>query len=169
MIEAARAPILYFGGGIAIARAERALRDFAARTGIPSVATLKGLGGLPTDAPDFLGMLGMHGTRAANIAIDECDLLICVGARFDDRATGKLDTFAPDARVIHIDGDPAEIGKLRRARGRHRRRSDRDPRRADRAARRHRAAGRRAAPTEAAQWARALRRARAPASTRRLC
>ena len=60
-------------------------------------------------------MLGMHGTRAANIAVDECDLLICVGARFDDRATGKLDTFAPSARkVIHIDGDPAEIGKLRR-------------------------------------------------------
>jgi acetolactate synthase-1/2/3 large subunit len=114
LIEQARAPILYFGGGIAIGRAERALRDFAARTGIPSVATLKGLGGLPTDAPNFLGMLGMHGTRAANTAIDECDLLICVGARFDDRATGKLDTFAPNARIIHIDGDPAEIGKLRR-------------------------------------------------------
>jgi acetolactate synthase-1/2/3 large subunit len=90
------------------------MRDFAARTGMPSVATRKGLGGLPTDAPNFLGMLGMHGTRAANTAIDECDLLICVGARFDDRATGKLDTFAPNARIIHIDGDPAEIGKLRR-------------------------------------------------------
>lgn len=114
MIGAARAPILYFGGGIAIARAERALRDFAARTGIPSVATLKGLGGLPTDAPNFLGMLGMHGTRAANTAIDECDLLICVGARFDDRATGRLDSFAPNARIVHIDGDAAEIGKLRR-------------------------------------------------------
>jgi acetolactate synthase I/II/III large subunit len=114
LIGEARAPILYFGGGIAIGRAERALRDFADRTGIPSVATLKGLGGLPTDAPNFLGMLGMHGTRAANTAIDECDLLICVGARFDDRATGKLDTFAPNARIIHIDGDPAEIGKLRR-------------------------------------------------------
>src|SRR5205085_5800616 len=84
------------------------------RSGIPAVATLKGLGGIPTDEPNFLGMLGMHGTRAANTAIDECDLLICVGARFDDRATGKLDTFAPNARVIHIDGDPAEIGKLRR-------------------------------------------------------
>ena len=76
-------------------------------------ATLKGLGGIPTDDPDFLGMLGMHGTRAANMAIDHCDLLICVGARFDDRATGKLDSFAPRAKVIHIDGDPAEIGKLR--------------------------------------------------------
>jgi acetolactate synthase I/II/III large subunit len=115
LIAAARAPILYFGGGIAIARAERALRDFAARSGIPSVATLKGLGALPTDDPDFLGMLGMHGMRAANMAIDKADLLICVGARFDDRATGKLDTFAPNATVIHIDGDPAEIGKLRRA------------------------------------------------------
>jgi acetolactate synthase-1/2/3 large subunit len=114
LIEQARAPILYFGGGIAIARAELALRDFAGRSGMPSVATLKGLGGLPTDAPNFLGMLGMHGTRAANTAIDECDLLLCVGARFDDRATGKLDTFAPNAKIIHIDGDPAEIGKLRR-------------------------------------------------------
>ncbi|MET1111909.1 MAG: acetolactate synthase 2 catalytic subunit [Allosphingosinicella sp.] len=115
MIAAARAPVLYFGGGVAIARAEAALRSFAERTGVPSVATLKGLGALPTDAPGFLGMLGMHGMRAANVAIDNCDLLICVGARFDDRATGKLDTFAPRARVIHIDGDPAEIGKLRRA------------------------------------------------------
>jgi acetolactate synthase-1/2/3 large subunit len=114
LIEQARATSRYLGGGIAIGRAERALREFAARTGMPSVATLKGLGGLPTDAPNFLGMLGIHGTRAANTAIDECDLLICVGARFDDRATGKLDTFAPNARIIHIDGDPAEIGKLRR-------------------------------------------------------
>jgi acetolactate synthase-1/2/3 large subunit len=115
MIEAARAPVLYVGGGVGIARAETALRAFAERTGMPSVATLKGLGAIPTDAPAFLGMLGMHGMRAANVAIDNCDLLVCVGARFDDRATGKLDTFAPRARVIHIDGDPAEIGKLRRA------------------------------------------------------
>jgi acetolactate synthase-1/2/3 large subunit len=106
-------PVLYFGGGIAIARAERAVRDFAQRSGMPAVATLKGLGGIPTDDPNFLGMLGMHGTRAANIAIDNCDLLVCVGARFDDRATGKLDSFAPAAKIIHIDGDPAEIGKLR--------------------------------------------------------
>jgi acetolactate synthase-1/2/3 large subunit len=114
LIAEAKQPVLYFGGGVPIARAERALRDFAGRSGIPSVATLKGLGGVPTDEPSFLGMLGMHGTRAANIAIDNCDLLICVGARFDDRATGKLDSFAPRAKVIHIDGDPAEIGKLRR-------------------------------------------------------
>lgn len=115
LIADASAPVLYFGGGVAIARAEQALRKFAARSGIPAVATLKGLGSIPTDAPNFLGMLGMHGTRAANIAIDNCDLLICVGARFDDRATGKLDSFAPNAKVVHIDADPAEIGKLRAA------------------------------------------------------
>jgi acetolactate synthase-1/2/3 large subunit len=115
LIAEAHSPVLYFGGGVAIARAERALRDFAERSGIPAVGTLKGLGAIPTDHPNFLGMLGMHGTRAANIAIDNCDLLICVGARFDDRATGKLDSFAPNAKVIHIDADPAEIGKLRAA------------------------------------------------------
>ncbi len=114
LIAASRQPILYFGGGIGIARAEQALRNFADRTDIPSVATLRGLGAIPTDTASYLGMLGMHGTRAANVAIDNCDLLICVGARFDDRATGKLDTFAPNAKVIHLDGDPAEIGKLRR-------------------------------------------------------
>ncbi len=115
LIAAARRPVLYVGGGVAIARAERSLRGFAERNGLPTVATLKGLGAIPTDHPLFLGMLGMHGSHAANIAVDECDLLICVGARFDDRATGKLDSFAPNARVIHLDRDPAEIGKLRRA------------------------------------------------------
>ena len=114
LIAAAEAPILYFGGGVPIAHAEGALRAFARRTRIPSVATLKGLGALPTDAEGFLGMMGMHGSRAANTAIDECDLLICVGARFDDRATGRIDSFAPRARIVHVDGDPAEIGKLKR-------------------------------------------------------
>ena len=113
LIAAAERPLLYLGGGIAIASAEQQVRRFARRTGIPVVATLKGLGAVPTDDPAFLGMLGMHGTRVANVAIDECDLLICIGARFDDRATGKLDSFAPRAKVIHIDFDPAEIGKLR--------------------------------------------------------
>jgi acetolactate synthase-1/2/3 large subunit len=115
MIEAAERPLLYIGGGAALAGAIPALRAFARRTGIPAVATLKGLGALPTDHPQFLGMLGMHGTRAANEAVQECDLLIAVGARFDDRATGKLSTFAPHARVIHFDADAAEIGKLRAA------------------------------------------------------
>lgn len=115
LIASARRPVLYFGGGIALGRAENALRAFFQRSRIPAVATLKGLGALPTDWPGYLGMLGMHGTRAANTAVNDCDLLICVGARFDDRATGRLDSFAANARVIHIDGDAAEISKLRRA------------------------------------------------------
>jgi acetolactate synthase-1/2/3 large subunit len=115
LLEAAERPLLYLGGGVAIACAVNELRAFARRTGIPAVATLKGLGALPTDDHQFLGMLGMHGTRAANMAVQECDLLIAVGARFDDRATGKLSTFAPHARVIHFDADAAEIGKLRSA------------------------------------------------------
>ncbi len=115
LIAQARKPLLYVGGGIGIAGAEGALRRFVVRSQIPLVATLKGLGALPTDHPLFLGMLGMHGLKAANHAVQDCDLLICCGARFDDRATGKLDTFAPNARVIHMDGDAAEIGKLRRA------------------------------------------------------
>ncbi len=115
MIAAAKKPLLYVGGGVGMAGAVNELRAFARRTGIPSVATLKGLGAIPTDDPSFLGMLGMHGMKAANLAVQECDLLICVGARFDDRATGKLASFAPHARVIHFDIDPAEIGKLRGA------------------------------------------------------
>ncbi len=114
-IQAAERPVLYVGGGVALAGATRALRAFAERTGIPAIATLQGLGALPTDHPQHLGMLGMHGSRAANEAVHEADLLIVCGARFDDRATGRLDTFAPGARVIHIDADPAEIGKLRAA------------------------------------------------------
>ncbi|WP_375282783.1 acetolactate synthase 2 catalytic subunit [Marinicauda pacifica] len=115
LIAASRRPVLYFGGGIAISRSEAALRAFHSRTGIPAVATLKGLGGLPPETPDFLGMLGMHGTRAANLAVNESDLLICAGARFDDRATGRLASFAPHAKVIHIDADASEISKLRHA------------------------------------------------------
>jgi acetolactate synthase-1/2/3 large subunit len=114
-ISGADRPLLYVGGGVAIAGAVEALRGFAGRTGIPSVATLKGLGAIPTDDERFLGMLGMHGARPANEAVQGCDLLLCCGARFDDRATGRLDTFAPHARVVHFDVDPAEIGKLREA------------------------------------------------------
>jgi acetolactate synthase-1/2/3 large subunit len=115
LIRSAKKPLLYVGGGVVLANAVKEMRDFAARTGLPVVATLKGLGVLPTEAPDFIGMLGMHGLRAANMAVQECDLLICCGARFDDRVTGKLDTFAPHAKVIHMDIDAAEIGKLRHA------------------------------------------------------
>lgn len=115
LIENSQKPVLYIGGGVVLASAEEALRRFAAATGIPAVATLKGLGALDTDSPSFLGMLGMHGNAAANHAVQNSDLLIVAGARFDDRATGRLEGFAPDARVIHMDADSAEIGKLRPA------------------------------------------------------
>jgi acetolactate synthase-1/2/3 large subunit len=112
-IRAAERPLLYIGGGVKIARATEAVRAFAEMTGIPSVSTLNALGTLPTDAPGVLGMLGMHGRRAANEAVQESDLLVVLGARFDDRATGKLAAFAPHARIVHFDIDPSEIGKLR--------------------------------------------------------
>lgn len=113
MIRAAEKPLIYIGGGVKIGRATAQLRAFAEQTGIPSIATLNALGTVPTDAPGFQGMLGMHGTRAANEAVQEADLLIVFGARFDDRATGKLAEFAPHARVVHFDIDASEIGKLR--------------------------------------------------------
>ncbi len=115
LIAASRRPVFYTGYGAGLAGAEQALRQLVRDTGIPVVSTLKGLGGVPTDDPQFLGMLGMHGSKAANLAVQESDLLIVVGARFDDRATGKLAAFAPHARVIHLDTDGAEISKLRYA------------------------------------------------------
>lgn len=111
----AKKPIVYIGGGVGMAGAVSELRTFLSATSLPSVCTLKGLGAVPHDEPTYLGMLGMHGSKAANLAVQESDLLIAVGARFDDRVTGKLDTFAPNAAVIHIDIDPAELNKLRRA------------------------------------------------------
>lgn len=114
LIRAAKKPLFYIGGGIAQGDGVQELRDLVERTEIPVVSTLKGLGSVPSDHPHFLGMLGMHGLKAANFAVQECDLLIVAGARFDDRATGKLDTFAPDAKVIHMDIDKAEINKLRK-------------------------------------------------------
>ncbi|HHW4678844.1 MAG TPA: acetolactate synthase 2 catalytic subunit [Xylella sp.] len=114
-IAAAEKPVIYGGGGIALADAVNVFRTFVDITGIPTTLTLRGLGALPHTHPHYLGMLGMHGTRAANMAIQECDLLLVVGARFDDRATGKLNEFAPFARVVHLDADPYEINKLRDA------------------------------------------------------
>ncbi|WP_372018329.1 acetolactate synthase 2 catalytic subunit [Pseudoxanthomonas sp. 10H] len=114
-IAAAEKPVIYGGGGIGIADAVDEFRRFVDATRIPTVLTLRGLGALPGNHPQFLGMLGMHGTRAANIAVQESDLLVVVGARFDDRATGKLAEFAPFARVIHLDADAYEISKLRTA------------------------------------------------------
>ena len=114
LIRNAKKPLFYIGGGIAQGDGVQELRDLVERTGIPAVSTLKGLGSLPSDHPQYLGMLGMHGLKAANFAVQECDVLIVAGARFDDRATGKLDTFAPHAKVIHMDIDIAEINKLRK-------------------------------------------------------
>ena len=115
LIAAAERPVLYVGGGVGMANAEQQLRDFAAATGIPAVTTLKGIGALDPDSSVYLGMLGMHGTKAANYAVQQCDLLLVVGARFDDRVTGKLEEFAPEAKVIHLDVDAAEFGKRRAA------------------------------------------------------
>ena len=115
LISQAHKPVVYGGGGIALGNAMQAFRTFVDATQIPTVLTLKGLGALPAQHPLNLGMLGMHGSRAANLAVQESDLLIVVGARFDDRATGKLAEFAPNARVVHMDLDACEIGKLRHA------------------------------------------------------
>ena len=115
MLSQATKPMLYVGGGVGMARAVPALREFLSVTQMPVTCTLKGLGAVETDYAYYLGMLGMHGTKAANFAVQECDLLIAVGARFDDRVTGKLNTFAPNAKVIHMDIDPAEMSKLRQA------------------------------------------------------
>lgn len=115
LLAAAEQPILYVGGGVGMANAVDELRDFARRTGIPMVTTLKGIGTLDPDDELFLGMLGMHGTKAANIAVQQSDLLLVVGARFDDRVTGKLDSFAVNAKIIHLDKDASEFGKVREA------------------------------------------------------
>lgn len=113
LIKQAKKPMLYIGGGVGMAQALTSLREFIKVTGIPSVVTLKGLGAVHKNNSGYLGMLGMHGTKAANIAVHECDLLIVLGARFDDRVTGKLARFAEHAKVIHLDIDVAEFGKLR--------------------------------------------------------
>ena len=115
LLQQAKRPVLYVGGGVGMADAVAELRHFVEITQIPSFSTIKGLGALPADNPCYMGMIGMHGTKAANYAAQESDLLLVLGARFDDRVTGKLDSFAPTAKVIHVDADIAEINKLRRA------------------------------------------------------
>src|SRR5919112_3559058 len=114
MLEAKR-PVLYVGGGVIRARASRELKVLAELTGMPVLTTLMARGAFPDSHPQHLGMPGMHGTVAAVAGLQRSDLLIALGARFDDRVTGKLDSFAPDAHVIHADIDPAEIGKNRAA------------------------------------------------------
>ena len=115
LLREARRPLLYSGGGVTLAVAEDSFREFAAHSALPGVVSLKGIGNLGRHNPHNLGMLGMHGCRAANRAVDECDLLLVVGARLDDRATGKPQGFAPNARIIHIDADRAEFNKIKTA------------------------------------------------------
>jgi len=110
-LAAAQRPVIYAGGGVVNANASAELIDFASSDRFPVTCTLMGLGAFPAPHDQWLGMLGMHGTRAANYAMDEADLICAVGARFDDRITGKLSEFAPRAKFIHIDVDPAEISK----------------------------------------------------------
>jgi len=113
LMKAASRPILYTGGGLINAgpAASHYLRELADLTGFPVTSTLMGLGALPASHPQWLGMLGMHGTLEANLAMHGCDLMICIGARFDDRITGRLDAFSPGSRKIHIDIDPSSINK----------------------------------------------------------
>ena len=115
LIVAAERPVIYAGGGILKARAAEALAALAELTDIPVVTTLMARGAFPDDHPLCLGMPGMHGNYTAVTAIQECDLLIALGSRFDDRVTGRVADFAPKAKVIHVDIDPAEMGKVRRA------------------------------------------------------
>ncbi len=114
LVEDAQRPLLYVGGGVISAGAHESLAEFSKRHQLPVTTTLMGKGAFDERNSLSLGMLGMHGTAYANFAVTECDLLIAVGARFDDRVTGKLDTFAPCAKVVHFEIDPAEVGKNRR-------------------------------------------------------
>jgi acetolactate synthase-1/2/3 large subunit len=113
MLEKAERPIFYTGGGIINSgpKASELLRQLQELTGAPTTSTLMGLGAFPADHPDWLGMLGMHGTYEANMAMNKCDLMVCIGARFDDRVTGRLDAFSPDSTKIHIDIDRGSINK----------------------------------------------------------
>jgi len=107
----ARRPVIYAGGGVINGNASAELTDLVLTGGFPITCTVMGLGGFPAPHEQWLGMLGMHGTRTANYAMDNADLIVAVGARFDDRITGKLSEFAPKAKFVHIDVDPAEISK----------------------------------------------------------
>jgi len=113
MIQEALHPLIYAGGGIVAANASAELRQLVELTDIPVVNTLMGLGTMPSSHPNFISMPGMHGSYAANMAMTGSDLLIALGVRFDDRVTGRLAAFAPHAKVIHVDIDPAEVGKIR--------------------------------------------------------
>lgn len=113
LIAEAKKPVIYFGGGVILSESSRELTDFVKKSGIPCTGTLMALGAYPVDLDDplYLGMLGMHGTAFANLAVHHSDLIIAIGARFDDRVTGKIDDFAHNAKIIHIDIDPTSISK----------------------------------------------------------
>jgi acetolactate synthase-1/2/3 large subunit len=113
MIAAAKRPVLMVGGGVINSGCAQDLITFAEQQDLPTVCSFMGLGAMPTDHPLFLGMLGMHGARYTNMVLEECDLLIGAGVRFDDRATGKASTFCPNAGIIHIDIDASELGKIK--------------------------------------------------------
>src|SRR5919199_1357061 len=115
LIRASKKPIIYAGGGVIHSGAAPELRAFAERTGIPVALTLHGLGGFPSEHFLCLQMLGMHGTVYANYAINEADLLLAFGVRFDDRVTGKVTEFAKHGKIVHIDIDPSEINKIKKA------------------------------------------------------
>ncbi|MEN3374494.1 acetolactate synthase large subunit [Dechloromonas sp. ZS-1] len=115
LINAAQRPILYLGGGVVHSGAAELAVNLAEKANLPTVMTLMALGAMPVDHPLSLSMLGMHGARYCNLALDECDLLIAVGARFDDRATGKVAAFCSQAKIVHIDIDPAELDKIKTA------------------------------------------------------
>lgn len=110
-ISKAKRPVIYVGGGVISSDASKELFEFAEKIKAPVTTTLTGMGAFPAEHPLFLGMLGMHGTKYANYAVQESDMIITVGARFDDRVTGKIESFAPNAKVVHVDIDPAEISK----------------------------------------------------------
>src|SRR5207245_6931958 len=114
LIAESRRPVIYAGGGILKARAAEALRRLAELTGIHVVTTLMARGAFPDDHPLCLGMPGMHGNYTAVTSMQKADLLIALGSRFDDRVTGKVGAFAPGAKIVHVDIDPAELGKVRR-------------------------------------------------------
>jgi acetolactate synthase-1/2/3 large subunit len=114
MIDRAERPVLLIGAGIIAAEASASLRQLAEKASIPVASTLLGLGALPAEHPLFVGMVGMHAARYTNMLLEECDLLIALGIRFDDRATGKAAEFCPRARILHVDIDPSELGKIKR-------------------------------------------------------
>ena len=111
LLLSAKRPIIYTGGGVAISEGDEELRELVRYLGYPCTNTLMGLGSYPADDPLFLGMLGMHGTYEANLAMHACDVMLAVGARFDDRITGDLKKFSPDSKIVHVDIDPATIDK----------------------------------------------------------